>query len=85
MRVRCGAICLIALIAVLPNQERSARRTTRARSPVHAIANRSKTAGRTIKRYEAMHMVRKGQIERIGKGVVEEQVRFAESLVKVTA
>jgi len=30
-------------------------------------------------------MVRKGQIERIGKGVVEEQVRFVESLVKVTA
>jgi hypothetical protein len=38
----CGASCLIALIAVLSNQERSARRTTRATTPVHAIAIRSK-------------------------------------------
>jgi len=41
MRVRCGAICLIALFAALPIQERSARRTTRARGPEHEIANRS--------------------------------------------
>jgi transposase-like protein len=33
-----------------------------------------KTAGRTIKGYEAMHMVRKGQIEGIGKGNIDEQV-----------
>jgi IS6 family transposase len=44
-----------------------------------------KTAGRTIKGYEAMHMVRKGQIEGIGKGNIDEQVRFMESLFKVDA
>jgi transposase, IS6 family len=44
-----------------------------------------KTAGRTIKGYEAMQMVRKGQIEGVAKGDVEGQVRFVESLFKVTA
>jgi transposase, IS6 family len=39
-----------------------------------------KTAGRTIKGYEAMHMMRKRQIEGIGKGNINEQVRFMESL-----
>jgi transposase, IS6 family len=44
-----------------------------------------KTAGRTIKGYEAMQMVRKGQIEGVAKGDVEGQVRFVESLFKVAA
>ena len=44
-----------------------------------------KTAGRTIKGYEAMQMVRKGQIEGVAKGAVEGQVRFVESLFKVAA
>jgi transposase, IS6 family len=44
-----------------------------------------KTAGRTIKGYEAMQMVRKGQIEGVGKGDVKGQVRFVESLFKVAA
>jgi hypothetical protein len=35
--------------------------------------------------YEAMHMVRKEQIEGVSKGVVEGQVRFVESLFKVAA
>ena len=30
-------------------------------------------------------MVRKGQIERIGKGVVEEQVRFVKIIFKIAA
>jgi hypothetical protein len=32
-----------------------------------------------------MDIVRKGQIDGIGKGVVEEQVRFVESIFKVAA
>ncbi|HEX9274149.1 MAG TPA: IS6 family transposase [Candidatus Binatia bacterium] len=44
-----------------------------------------RTAGRTIKGYEAMPLVRKGQIEGVGKGDVEGQVRFVESLFKVAA
>jgi hypothetical protein len=32
-----------------------------------------------------MHLVRKGQIEGVGKGDVEGQVRFVESLFKVAA
>jgi transposase, IS6 family len=44
-----------------------------------------KTAGRTIKGYEAMQMVRKGQIEGVAKGAVEGQVRFVENLFKVAA
>ena len=35
--------------------------------------------------HEAMHLVRKGQIEGVGKGDVEGQVRFVESLFKVAA
>jgi transposase, IS6 family len=44
-----------------------------------------KTAHRTIKGYEGMHMVRKGQIEGVGKGDVQGQVRFVESLFMVAA
>jgi transposase-like protein len=44
-----------------------------------------RTAGRTIKGYEAMRLVRKRQIEGVGKGAVEGQVRFVESLFKVAA
>jgi transposase, IS6 family len=44
-----------------------------------------RTAGRTIKGFEAMQMVRKGQIEGVAKGDVEGQVRFVESLFKVAA
>src|SRR5262245_47612692 len=43
------------------------------------------TAWRTIGGYEAMHMVRKGQIEGVSKGDIQGQVRFVESLFKVTA
>jgi hypothetical protein len=48
----CGAICLIALIAALSDQETSARRTTRATTPVDAIANRSKSEQRHWYRYK---------------------------------
>jgi hypothetical protein len=43
------------------------------------------TAGRTIKGYAAMQMVRKGQIERVVNGAVEGQVRFVESIFKAAA
>jgi len=44
-----------------------------------------KTAGRTIKGYEAMQMVRKGQIEGVGKGAIQGQVRFVSNLFMVAA
>jgi transposase-like protein len=44
-----------------------------------------KTARRTIGGYEAMHMMRKGQVEGIGKGDIRGQVRFVESLLKGAA
>ena len=44
-----------------------------------------KTAGRTIKGYEAMHMVRKGQIEGVGKNDIQGQVRFVSNLFMVAA
>ena len=43
------------------------------------------TAGRTIKGYEAMHMVRKGQIEGVGKGDIQGQVRFVSNLFMIAA
>ena len=43
------------------------------------------TARRTIGGYEVMNMIRKGQVEGIGKGDIRGQVRFVESLFKVAA
>ena len=44
-----------------------------------------KTARRTIGEFETMNMIRKGQVEGIGKGDIRGQVRFVESLFKVGA
>ena len=43
------------------------------------------TARRTIGGYEVTNMIRKGQVEGIGKGDIRGQVRFVESLFKVAA
>jgi transposase, IS6 family len=42
-----------------------------------------KTARRTIGGYETMNMLRKGQVEEIGKGDIQGQVRFVANLFKV--
>jgi len=34
------------------------------------------TARRTIKGYEIMHLLKKGQIEKVGKRAVKERVKF---------
>jgi transposase, IS6 family len=44
-----------------------------------------KTARRTIKGFELMNMIRKGQIARAGKGAIQGQLRFVNSLFRVTA
>jgi transposase, IS6 family len=44
-----------------------------------------KTARRTIGGYEAMHMMRKGQVEGIGEGDIRGQVRFVADLFNVAA
>jgi transposase-like protein len=44
-----------------------------------------KTARRTIGGYEITNMIRKGQVEGIGKGDIRGQVRFVERLFKVAA
>jgi hypothetical protein len=38
------------------------------------------TARRTISRYETVNIIRKGQIEGVGKGDIRGQVRFVSSL-----
>jgi len=43
------------------------------------------TARRTIGGYEAMNMIRKGQVEGIGKGDIRGQVRFVADLFEVVA
>jgi transposase, IS6 family len=43
------------------------------------------TARRTIGVYEVMNMIRKGQIEGIGKGDIRGQVRFVAGLFNVAA
>ena len=43
------------------------------------------TAWRTIRGYEAMHMMRKGQIEGVGKGDIRGQVRFVSNLFMFAA
>jgi transposase-like protein len=44
-----------------------------------------KTARRTIKGFELMNMIRKGQIAGVGKGAIQGQLRFVNSLFRVTA
>jgi transposase-like protein len=44
-----------------------------------------KTARRTIKGFEAMNMIRKGQIDGVGKGDIQGQMRFMNSLFGVAA
>jgi IS6 family transposase len=43
------------------------------------------TAVRTLKGYEIMNMIRKGQIEGIKKGEIENQIRFIENLFALAA
>jgi IS6 family transposase len=43
------------------------------------------TARRTLKGYEAMHMIRKGQMEGVGKGDIQSQVNFIEELFGIAA
>lgn len=43
------------------------------------------TARRTIKGYEIMNMMRKGQIEKVEKGVVRERVKFVHQIFGVVA
>jgi transposase, IS6 family len=44
-----------------------------------------KTARRTIKGFETMIMIRKGQIDGVGKGAIQGQLRFVNSLFGVAA
>jgi IS6 family transposase len=44
-----------------------------------------KTAWRTIKGYEAMNIIRKGQIEGIGRGEIQRQVKFVSNLFGIAA
>jgi len=44
-----------------------------------------KTAHRTIKGYEAMNMIRKGQIEGVGRNDILGQVRFVAGLFRIAA
>jgi len=43
------------------------------------------TARRTIKGYEAMHMLRKGQVIGVSKGDVQAQLDFMAQVLGVTA
>ena len=43
------------------------------------------TARRTIKGYEIMNMMRKGQIEKVEKGAVRERLKFMHQLFGVAA
>ncbi len=43
------------------------------------------TAGRTLQGYEAMHMIRKGQVSGVGKGDITGQVAFIATLFGVAA
>src|SRR5262249_22315207 len=44
-----------------------------------------KTARRTISGYETMNIIRKGQIEGVGKGAIQGQVRFVSNLFRIAA
>ena len=41
------------------------------------------TQGRTIRGYEIMNMMRKGQIEKVDKGAVRERIKFMHQIFRV--
>ena len=41
--------------------------------------------GRSLKGYEIMNMVRKGQVEKVGRGAVKERVEFVVEILGVAA
>jgi IS6 family transposase len=43
------------------------------------------TAWRTLRGYETMHMIRKGQVEGVGKGDIINQIKFIEKLFDLAA
>jgi len=43
------------------------------------------TARRTIKRYETMHILKKGQVKEVDKGAVTERVKFIAEIFGVAA
>jgi len=43
------------------------------------------TARRTIKGYEILHMMKKGQIEKVEKGAVRERIEFIAEIFGVAA
>ena len=43
------------------------------------------TARRTIKGYEIMNMVRKGQIEKVERGAVQDRVKFMHQIFELAA
>jgi transposase-like protein len=43
------------------------------------------TARRTLKGYEIMHMIRKGQIEKVERGAVKERIKFINQISGVAA
>jgi len=43
------------------------------------------TARRTIKGYEIMHMLKKGQVKKVEKGAVRERVKFIAEIFGVAA
>jgi len=43
------------------------------------------TAWRTLRGYETMHMIRKGQVEGVKKGDVKNQIEFIEKLFELAA
>ncbi len=43
------------------------------------------TAWRTLRGYEAMHMIRKGQVEGVEKGDIKNQIKFIEGLFPLAA
>jgi IS6 family transposase len=53
-------------------------------NPGHGFSS-FKTAHRTIKGYEAMNMIRKGQIEGVGRKDIRGEVGFVASLFRIAA
>ena len=43
------------------------------------------TQGRTLKGYEIMNMLRKGQIEKVERGAIKERVKFVNQIFGVVA
>ncbi len=78
---RCRCRVVLYLNNIVEQDHRAIKRRINARPRFRSFA----AAGRTVQGYEAMHMIRKGQIRWLAKGDATAQIRFIQCVFSLAA